>query len=80
MMPKYENTKKFIEKASLRAVSEILDASDMIYRIHWATRQSEIDKTEQPAGLIPSVVVERHLALNWLTYYENNWDDVTCDT
>jgi Domain of unknown function (DUF4272) len=73
------DTKKFIETATLRTVSEILDMSDLTYRLHWATRQQELDKTDK-LKLNSSIVQERHYAINWTTYYDENWDDITTDT
>lgn len=66
----------------LRSANDILNEADLIYRYHWAVRQSGIDGREVPAGLHPGVVVERHQALNWLIGYLDNteWDDVSTDT
>ena len=66
----------FIRSLELRSVSEILDASDLIYRLHWATRQYP-DKAIVNAG----VVQEWHHAVNWLTNYgDEDWDWVATDT
>ena len=54
--------------------------SDLLYRMHWATRQAGLDGKETPANLSDSIIYERHYAINWITYYEENWDDVTTDT
>lgn len=64
------------------SAAEILDEADLIYRLHWATRQAGLDGRAVPGGLDPGVVVERHRALNWLIGYEESaeWDDVTTDT
>ncbi len=71
----------FWEKAKLRDQSELLDAADLIYRYHWATRQAEREGTDMPAGLEWGVVLERHYALNWLIgYLDQDWDDVSTDT
>lgn len=59
----------------------ILDEADIIYRCHWAVRQSSIDGIETGGNLEPGVVIERHRALNWLIGYENqDWDEITTDT
>lgn len=70
----------FIAKAELRRTSEILDALDLIYNVHWAIRQAQIDGEAPPLGLDYEIVMEHHKALNWLTRYEDNWDEVTTDT
>jgi len=80
LMPKPDDCASFISSAQLRPVSELLDETDRIYRIHWAVRDAQINKRPIPAGLDPDVVVERHYALNWLTWYADDWDDITTDT
>jgi len=80
VMPNKGEVAEFISSARLRPKSEILDETDRIYRIHWAVRDAQINSRPIPAGLNGSVVVERHCALNWLTWYADEWDDVTTDT
>jgi Domain of unknown function (DUF4272) len=73
---------KFIAEAKLRSASEILDATDLIYRYNWACVDARLNGRPAPAGLDAGVVVERHHALNWLVGYADNteWDDVSTDT
>jgi len=80
VMPNRGEVAEFISSASLRSKSEILDETDKIYRIHWAVRNAQLNNEPIPARLNPSVVVERHHALNWLTWYAAEWDDVSTDT
>ncbi|MBW8734755.1 MAG: DUF4272 domain-containing protein [Asticcacaulis sp.] len=77
-----ELTTNDIAGCEMRPAAEILDEADLIYRLHWATRQSHLDGVDPPACLVPGIVVERHQALNWLISYEDNadWDEVTTDT
>jgi hypothetical protein len=75
-----ESTAAFVEGAEPRAPAEILDAADLIYRTHWAVRDAQLKGLEPPAQLNPSVVMERHYALNWLVYYADEWDEITTDT
>jgi hypothetical protein len=64
-----------------RTASEILDALDLHYRLHWASRQAILKKTPVPAGLNDGVLQERHHALNWLVRFEDReWDDVETPT
>jgi len=71
----------FIRSLRLRSTSEILDASDLIYRLHWATRNSNLKGEMAPGGLITGIVQEWHHAINWITKYgEEEWDDVATDT
>ena len=70
-----------IQGLEMRPKAEILDASDFLYRLHWAARKAELDGRPPPAGLDPEVVHQWHYAINWLTKYENlDWDDVITDT
>lgn len=71
----------YVGRAALRPVDEILDATDLIYRCHWAVVEALLHGQEPAAGLQPDVVYERHYALNWLTRYgDAEWDDVSTDT
>ncbi|KQQ40367.1 hypothetical protein ASF61_06270 [Duganella sp. Leaf126] len=65
----------------MRSGAEVLDALDLHYRLHWASRQALLKKTAVPAGLNDSVLQERHHALNWLVRFEDrDWDDVDTPT
>jgi len=76
----FTDPKDFIETAVVRSATEILDTSDLIYRLHWATRNANLNNHPMPANLDSSTVMERHYAINWLTYYAEEWDDITTDT
>jgi hypothetical protein len=71
----------FIRTAGLvRSKADILDASDLYYRLDWACVDARIHG-KQITEAHPGVVYERHYALNWLINYGNQeWDDVSCDT
>lgn len=77
---RYGSVTDFIRHAKLRDSEEILDETDFIYRVHWAVRQAQLNGVPTPANFNSSVVYERHYALNWLTCYAEEWDDITCDT
>src|SRR5690554_4207335 len=47
----------FIRTATIKPTSVILDFSDLIYRIHWATRNAELNN-EEPVEFDSSIVVE----------------------
>lgn len=82
LLPGYlELFDKFTEEAELRSKSEILDKSDLIYRLHWATRQASLNKEKMPAKLEDGIIQEWHYAINWITNYEElDWDYITTDT
>lgn len=76
----YSSISDFISNATFRNYEEILDETDFIYRAHWAVRNAQTQGKQAPANFNSSVVYERHCALNWLTCYAEDWDDITCDT
>jgi hypothetical protein len=76
----FEPTNEFIYTAHIRESSEILDMSDFIYRLHWAVRDSELKGQDIPNGMNAGVIYERHYAINWITCYEDDWDEITTDT
>ena len=81
--PPDESTKQFIETAELRDFDEILDQSDLIYRLHWATKEAMIRSKKNPVPLEYSefIYAQRHHALNWVIGLDNlDWDDVNTDT
>jgi hypothetical protein len=51
IMPAPEKIQEFIKSSKLRAISEILDEADKIYRIHWAVRDAQINNKPVPAEL-----------------------------
>ena len=44
LMSQYEADAAFITTARLRPISEILDAQDLIMRIHWAIRDAALHR------------------------------------
>lgn len=67
--------------ARLRPQAELLDATDLHYRYHWAVVQARLDGAPPRARLEPGVVYERHYALNWLIgYLGQDWDAISTDT
>lgn len=67
----------------LRPANEILDALDRAWLEHWIVRQAR-QKQVAPGRINGDVVVERHVALNWLTNFQNDpgitWDDTDTPT
>ncbi len=66
---------------ALRTGSEILDALDLTYRLHWHLRQQRLKKRPDTPGVDVDVVMERHHALNWLVRFQHaGWDKVDTPT
>lgn len=70
----------FMSKVKLRDIEEVLDQTDLILRYNWACVDARLKQTDVPAQLNSSVVVERHGALNWLIYSEDDWDHPNTNT
>jgi hypothetical protein len=88
ILKEHESNPEFISKAKLRSSAEILDAQDLIMRIHWAIRDAYLNRN----GMIPKrldwnnsgemehvteaasvgVVEQRHYTLNWLVMFLDN--------
>ena len=73
-----EDTKEFVQSATRRTIPEILDLSDLTYRLHWATRHTELNGP-LALNLNLRIIQDRHYAINWLTYYADDWDEITTD-
>lgn len=71
---------EFIKNAIVRPTAEILDQSDLVYRLHWATRNADLNNQPMPANLDLSIIMERHYAINWVTFYADEWDEISTDT
>ncbi len=71
------------EGLRLRPPAEILDALDRTWREHWIVRQAR-QTGASVERLNGDVVAERHVALNWLTGFQNalgtSWDDIDTPT
>lgn len=66
---------------ALRSASDILDALDLTYRLHWFIRQERLRKSLDAKGVDADVVMERHRTLNWLVRFQHApWDEVDTPT
>jgi hypothetical protein len=80
-LPKFlTDPSEFVKTAFVRPTTEILDALDLIYRLHWATRNANLNNQPMPASLDLNMIMERHYAINWVTIYADEWDKVSTDT
>lgn len=72
----------FLKKCNLKSINEILDETDLIYRYNWACVNARIHGSEAPNNLDSGVVLERHVAFNWLIDLDknNDWDNVPTNT
>jgi Domain of unknown function (DUF4272) len=71
---------ELVAGARLRPVSELLDTLDLTFRLHWAVTEARVNHGPD-TGAHAGVVLERHVALNWLTRFEDaEWDEVDTPT
>lgn len=83
--PLFSPVGEFVSNARLRSDSEIHNANEEIYQIHWRVRDAQLRNTPTPPRKLPrmpvadreppveaydsGVVQERHYGLNWLIGY-----------
>ncbi|MES2049913.1 MAG: DUF4272 domain-containing protein [Pseudomonadota bacterium] len=67
---------------ALRRKDLIMDYSDLLYRLHWEVRHSQLTGRPCPASVNAETVREWHQAVNWICQYEeeDNWDLVSTET
>lgn len=66
-------------KVECRSITELLEACDLAYCLHWGMRQVQLSDGALPKKIVPYVVVERRHALDWLIS-NDDWDQVLLDT
>src|SRR5262249_11091535 len=81
LVNEHEDEPAFVTSAQLRSIPELLDAQDLIMRIHWAIRDAYLHQQMVPedldwsseSAMFPGslcaavgVVEQRHHTLNWL--------------
>lgn len=73
---------KLTAAISLRSKSLIMDWSDLLYRLHWEVRHTQLTGRPCPASIDAAVIREWHQAVNWICQYEeeNDWDQVSTET
>lgn len=78
-------TQAFVRSGgTLRTRDELLDETDLVYRLHWAVRETRRGRGRGrlQRGADSDVVEERHYTLNWLIgrHASGDWDDVDTPT
>jgi hypothetical protein len=83
LFPREMEAPEVLERAiSIRPKLEVMNWADLLYRLHWATRNARVTGNTPPPGVDGGVVQEWHRAANWMIRYEgeDDWDQVTTDT
>jgi len=74
-----ESTKGFRAVSSLRDPSALIEALDLHYCLHWASRARLLDR--RATKVLPEWALrQRRHALEWVLHPDEPWDDVTLDT
>ncbi|MDO3695650.1 DUF4272 domain-containing protein [Wenyingzhuangia sp. chi5] len=76
-VPLNENPVKFITTAEIIPLNEIQEQADIIYRLHWIAKRTEIGKIGKHSN---DVYMERHKAINWIIGLSKDWDTINTDT
>lgn len=72
-----------MKNVKMRSLSEILDTTDLIYRMNWACVEARVKNNPSIMGdLFSDVVWEQHKGFNWLigAYDAEDWDTVNPHT
>ncbi len=78
----FSSMEDFLSHVKLRSAKEILDASDLIFRLDWACVDARVNGLLSPAGMDGGITMERHKSLNWLIGFDESapWDEVDTPT
>lgn len=74
---------ELMKNVKMRSLGEILDATDLIFRMNWACVEARVKNSPAIQGdLFPDVVWEQHKGFNWLigAYDAEDWDSVNPHT
>ncbi len=83
MINSCDNFTELMKHVKMRSLSEILDATDLIFRMNWACVEARVKNDPSIMGdLFPDVVWEQHKGFNWLigAYGAEDWDTVNPHT
>lgn len=77
------NLAELMRNVKMRSLREILDETDLIFRMNWACVEARVKNDPSIRGdLFPDVVWEQHKGCNWLigAYGADDWDTVNPHT
>jgi hypothetical protein len=72
----FESTTEFRTSATFRDVAEILDQTDLMFRLNWALRQEGASENPSSQLFHPGVAYERYFSLSWVIGMYAEWDEV----
>ncbi|MDE2427158.1 MAG: DUF4272 domain-containing protein [Burkholderiales bacterium] len=82
LTPFFEDASRLTSALRSRSKSEMLDWSDLLYRLHWAVRHAHLTDKPVPGRLDANAVLAWHKVANWMTVYddEDDWDKISTET
>ena len=78
LIPRRVDPAHFIRSAELRPVSEIQRMCDLLYRLHWYTRNCRL--LSKDCKFEEGLVWEHRRAIDWAYGVEADWDEIPGDT
>ena len=75
-----EDPSEFLASTQMRSHEEIYEEADLLYRVHWASREAYLTGSPEPTGVPEYVIEQRHKAINWVSYGEASWNEVDTST
>jgi hypothetical protein len=63
----------------LRPREELFRMLDLYYRLHWWTRNAQL-QGQQTGNVSLDIIMERRKALEWVLNAEDDWDNVEMST
>jgi hypothetical protein len=74
-----EDGSKFLKRMRLRPHDELFRMLDLYYRLHWWTRNAQL-QGQQSGNVSIDIIMERRKALEWVLSAEDDWDNVEMST
>lgn len=75
-----DDPSEFLDSSQMRGQEAIYEETDLLFRIHWASRDAYLKGLPEPTGLPEYVIDQRHKAINWVSFGEGLWDEVDTST
>ena len=75
-----EDPSEFLASDQMRSHESIYEEADLLFRVHWASREASLNGQPEPTGVPEYVIDQRHKAINWVCNGEEQWDEVDTST
>ena len=75
-----EDPSEFLASDKMRSHESIYEEADLLFRIHWASREASLTGKSDPTGVPEYVIDQRHKAINWVCNSKELWDEVDTST